>query len=178
MATQTDVASTTDQGGQSPARLLDDEFVAGWNSHQVQRLLSLMIDDVVYDDSSWPTEMHGHHEVRVFLQSIWRAVPDLAFTHEDIVLLDPSGTRTARYWRGSGTHTGIWDPPGLKPTRTQFSFHGATFLESRDGKLCRIRVVYDVTGIMRQLGVLPRRETAMERLIMSAANVRTWLLRR
>jgi steroid delta-isomerase-like uncharacterized protein len=179
MPTQTDVVSaTTDRIEQPSARQLDDEFVAGWNSHQLERLLSLMADDVVYEDSSWPTVMNGHHEIRVFLQSTWRAVPDLRFTHEDTVLLDPSGTGTARYWHGSGTHTGFWDPPGLKPTGTRFSFHGATFLESRGGKLYRIRVVYDVAGIMRQLGLLPGRATLVERLIMSAANLRTRLLRR
>ena len=179
MAAVPDVASTTAEGVEpSVARQLDDKFVAAWNSHEVEQLLSLMTDDVVYDDASWPTQMHGHAEVRAFLESTWRAVPDLKFTHDETVLLDPSGRKTARYWHGTATHTGLWDPPGLKPGGRQFSFHGATFLETRDGMLCRIRVVYDVAGIMRQMGVLPTAGSAGERLIMIAANALTWLRRR
>jgi steroid delta-isomerase-like uncharacterized protein len=152
--------------------------VAAWNSHEVDQLLSLMTDDVVYDDASWATQMHGHADVRAFLESTWRAVPDLSFAHEDIVLVDPSGTKTARYWTGAGTHTGFWDPPRLKASGRQFQFRGASFLEIHDGKLQRIRVVYDVTDIMRQLGVLPARSSAGERLIIMAANLRTRLRRR
>jgi len=179
MADLTDVPSSmAGRVEASLAQQLDDKFVAAWNSHEVEQLLSLMTDDVVYDDASWPTQMHGHAEVRAFLESTWRAVPDLAFTHDEIVLLDPSRTKTARYWHGTATQTGSWDPPGLKPSGRGFSFHGATFLESRDDKLCRIRVIYDVASIMRQLGVLPARGSAAERLIMTAANLRTRLVRR
>lgn len=38
----------------------------------------LMTDDVVYDDAGWPTRMRGHAAVRGFLESTWRAVPDLS----------------------------------------------------------------------------------------------------
>jgi steroid delta-isomerase-like uncharacterized protein len=164
--------STPPAAVHTAAKRLDDEFVKAWNSHKVEKLLSLMTDDVIYDDASWATEMHGHADVRAFLESTWRAVPDLSFKHEDTVLVDASGTRTARYWTGKGTHTGPWDPPGLRPTGRSFKFHGASFLESRDGKLSRIRVVYDVTDVMRQLGVLPGRASIGERLIMLTANLR------
>jgi len=150
---------------------------AGWNSHEVEQLLSLMTDDVVYDSASWPTQMHGHAEVRAFLESTWRAAPDMTFTHEP-VLLDPSGTKTARYWHATATATGLWDPPGPKPGGWPFSFDGASFLESRDGKLCRIRVVYDVANMMRQFGVLPKTGSLGERLTIKAANLRTRLRRR
>jgi steroid delta-isomerase-like uncharacterized protein len=172
MSAVTDTASTRTAGVGTVAKHLDDEFIKAWNSHKVEKLLSLMTDDVVYDDASWPTQMHGHAEVRAFLESIWRAVPDLSFKHEQTVLIDPSGTETARYWTGTATHTGVWDPPGLRPTGRSFTFHGASFLESRDGKLCRIRVVYDVADVMRQLGILPGTASVGERLIMIAANLR------
>ena len=175
MAAVTDVASRrVDAAGKH----LDDEFVKAWNSHKVDKLLSLMTDDVVYDDASWPKQMHGHAEVRAFLESTWRAVPDLSFRHEHAVLIDPTGTKTARYWKGTATHTGLWDPPGLRATGRSFTFHGASFLESRDGKLCRIRVVYDVADVMRQLGILPAPASVGEWLITMAANLRGLILRR
>ncbi len=173
------MSAVTDTGSTAAVAVeLDEKFVAGWNSHDAHPLLSVMTDDVVYDDSSWPTQMHGHAAVRAFLESTWLAVPDLTFTHEDPIFIDSSGTRTARYWHGSGTHTGCWDPPGLKPGGGRVEFHGATFLERREDKLCRIRVVYDVASIMRQLGVLPPQGSPAERVIVTAANARTWLRRR
>ena len=102
----------------------------------------------------------------------------MAFTREDSVLVDPSGTKTAHYWTGAGTHTGVWDPPGLNPTGRRFQFRGATFLESHDGKLRWIHVVYDVADIMRQLGVLPVSRSGEERLMIMAANLRSRLRRR
>ncbi len=179
MSALTGNSSTTAPSAASSAAVqLDDSFVAAWNARDAHRLLSLMTEDVVYDDASWPTRMHGHCPVRAFLESTWVAIPDLAFTHEGLVFVDASATKTTRYWRGTGTHTGFWDPPGLKPTGRPIEFHGATFLESRDGKLCRIRVVYDVASIMRQLGVLPGRGSRAERLIITGTNVRTWRRRR
>jgi steroid delta-isomerase-like uncharacterized protein len=176
MPAVTDVGAPTAGGGESSGvRQLDDRFVAAWNARSVDEMLALMTDDVVYDDAGWPRQMHGHAEVRAFLESTWRAVPDLSFERDGVVLIEPSGTNTASYWRGSGTQTGVWDPPGLKPTGRRFSFHGGTFLESRDGKLCRVRVVYDVVSIMRQVGVLPEAGSPAERVVMIAANFVNWL---
>ena len=60
-----------------------DDFVGrweeGWNSHDPHRLLALMTEDIVYDDSAWPTTMRGHADVRRFLDSAWTAMPDLRF---------------------------------------------------------------------------------------------------
>jgi hypothetical protein len=31
-----------------------DRWIAAWNSYQPERVLELMTDDIVYDDSGWP----------------------------------------------------------------------------------------------------------------------------
>ena len=35
---------------------------AAWNGHAPDQLLSLMSEDIVYDDSAWPVTMRGHVE--------------------------------------------------------------------------------------------------------------------
>src|SRR5436190_17446693 len=35
-----------------------------WNSHEVERVLALMTEDVEYRDDSWPKPMRGHADVR------------------------------------------------------------------------------------------------------------------
>ncbi len=178
MAGVTDVGAPARTDGKiSQAKELNDKYVAAWNSHKIERLLSLMTDDVVYDDASWPKQMRGHDDVRAFVASTWRAVPDLSFEHDDM-LVDESGTKTAHHWTATATHTGPWDPPGLGPTGRPIAFDGATFLESRDGKICRIQVIYDVTGLMRQAGVLPKPGDLMERLLLAGPNLLNWIRRR
>jgi len=33
-------------------------WAAAWNSHEPARLLELMTEDIVYDDSAWTTTVH------------------------------------------------------------------------------------------------------------------------
>ena len=72
---------------------------AAWNSHEPARVLELMTDDIVYDDSSWPTTMRGQGDVRTLLEFFWRAFPDLRFETVEgpyIVLASPRPPSTGR----------------------------------------------------------------------------------
>jgi len=154
-----------------------EKWLAAWHSHQPEQLLALMTDDVVYDDASWPKQMRGHAEVRGFLESTWRALPDLTFEVEQVII-DPAAGQFAQYWRATGTHTGVWDPPGLAATGRRVRFEGANVAELRDGKLCRVRQVYDVSSALRQVGILPDAGSLGERGIITVANAWTKLRRR
>src|SRR4051812_35358883 len=109
--------ATTTQG-------IDQQWVAGfigqwagaWNSHDPERLLALMTDDIVYDDSAWPTTMRGHADVREFLDHTWRGIPDLRFEGREGPYVVAGEPKAAFWWDGHGTHTGPLDPPGLAPT--------------------------------------------------------------
>jgi steroid delta-isomerase-like uncharacterized protein len=130
-----------------------ERFGAAWNSHEPDRLLELMTDDIVYDDSAWPRTMRKHSQVREFLNFLWRALPDLEF--EDLEgPFQPGDAPTAvYYWRGTGTFTGPLEPPGVAPTGARVAFEGFELLEFRDDRLCRLRIVYDIMDLYRQMGV-------------------------
>ena len=93
-----------------------DRWIAAWNSHQPERVLELMTDDIVYDDSGWPQTMRGHAEVRELLDFTWRAFPDLRFEISDGPFLHASQPEAAFYWDGYATHTGPIEPPGWSST--------------------------------------------------------------
>jgi steroid delta-isomerase-like uncharacterized protein len=141
---------------------------AAWNSHEPERLLELMTDDIVYDDSAWPTTMRGHADVRAFLDSAWRAFPDLEFELNEGPLLHGSEPKAAFLWRGTGTHTGPLDPPGFAPTGKRIDFQGVDFHEYRDGRVCRLRVVFDMMDVARQLGTLPPAGSPVEKAMAGA----------
>ncbi|MGH2970153.1 MAG: ester cyclase, partial [Solirubrobacteraceae bacterium] len=135
---------------------------AAWNSHQPPRLLALMTEDIAYDDSAWPRTMRGHADVREFLGSTWRALPDLEFQTVAGPFVEHGAPRAALYWKGTGTFTGPLDPPGLAPTGARIEFEGFDLHEYRDGRVCRLRIVFDMMDVSRQIGMVPKQGSRLE----------------
>ena len=147
-------------------------WLDGWNSHEPDTLLALMTDDIVYDDSAWPTQMRGHGDVREFLEHTWAALPDLRFELVDGPYVMAGKPRAAFYWRGTATHQGTIDPPGLNATGKHLEFEGTDTHEYSDGKVARLRIVFDMADVMRQLGVLPPQGSREEKLMAKVTNLR------
>jgi steroid delta-isomerase-like uncharacterized protein len=146
-------------------------FLDAWNSHDADKVVACMAEDIVYDDDAWPTTMRAHADVRAFLEYLWRAFPDLHFEVVDGPYIDPEAPKAAWYWRGVATHSGPLDPPGVAATGERLEFHGGQFDEYRDGKLVRLRIVMDMADAMRELGVLPAAGGRAERVIARLASV-------
>ena len=166
--------------GTPAAQMIDaawvEEFVGRWsgalNAHEASGVLALMAADIVYDDSAWPTQIRGHDEVRPFLDHIWTGMPDLRFEMTDGPYVMPGQPKAAFAWRGTATHAGLIDPPGLRATGRAIEFEGLATHEYRDGKVARLRVVFDRTDVMRQLGVLPPAGSREERVMAKVTNLR------
>jgi steroid delta-isomerase-like uncharacterized protein len=139
-----------------------ERWLAAWNSHQPDRLLALMTEDIVYDDSAWPRTMRGHADVREFLDFAWRAMPDMEFQTVEGPFLQPATPKATFYWRGTGTFTGPLDPPGFAPTGARIDFEGFDLHEYRDGRVCRLRIVFDMMDVSRQLGMVPKAGSRIE----------------
>ena len=153
------------------------DYLAAWNSHDPDRLLGLMTDDIVYDDSAWPTQMRGHADVRAFLTSAWVALPDLTFELVEGPYVVPGKPKAAFHWRGTATFTGPLEPPGFRPTGRRAEFEGVDFHEYRDGLLARLRIDFDLMDFARQVGLLPARGSRGERA-MAATQRLSMRLRR
>jgi steroid delta-isomerase-like uncharacterized protein len=154
-----------------PATATDQDFIAdfaerwegAWNSHRPERVLELMTEDIVYDDSAWPRTMRGHGDVREFLDSVWRAMPDLRFEMVEGPFVHPTEPNAAFYWKGAGTFTGPLDPPGFAPTGARIEFDGFDLQEYRDGRVCRLRIVTDMLDVSRKLGLMPPEGSRVEK---------------
>jgi steroid delta-isomerase-like uncharacterized protein len=154
-----------------------EQWIAAWNSRRPERVLELMTDDISYDDSGWPQTMRGHAQVREFLGFVWRAFP--AFTVECVgaPLVASDGPRAAFWWRSRMTNTGPIDPPGIPATGKRIEYEGADFHEYRDGKVARLRIVFDMADISRQMGLLPEHGSAAERALVGIQKLRARLTR-
>jgi steroid delta-isomerase-like uncharacterized protein len=168
------------------AQTVDKEWLEGflerwteaWASHDPDRVLELMTDDIVYDDSASPETMRGKAAVRQFIDSTWRAFPDLVFEGVGEPLTGSDPPRAATWWRGTGTNTGPIDPPGIPATGRRIEFEGADFHEYRDGKVARLRIVFDMADLSRQLGLMPGPGSAGERTMVMLQRVRSRISRR
>lgn len=149
-------------------RELVTSWLDAWNSHQADRVLELLTDDVEARDDSWPKAMRGHGDVREFLEALWRAVPDMSFELLGGPYVIPDEPRASFHWRGSGTFTGRMDPPGFAPTGRRWEIDGADFHEYRDGRISRLRVMFDLMSVSRQLGVMPAAGGRAERAMAAA----------
>jgi steroid delta-isomerase-like uncharacterized protein len=149
-------------------RELVASWLDAWNSHDPDRILNLLTDDVEARDDSWPKAMHGHGDVREFVEALWRAVPDMTFELLAGPFVIPDEPRASFHWRGSGTFAGRMDPPGFAPTGRRWEIDGADFHEYRDGRISRLRVVFDLMSVSRQLGVMPAAGSRAERAMAAA----------
>ena len=148
-----------------------DQYLAAWNSHDADRLLACLADDIVYDDAAWPTQMRGHDDVRTFVTSVWRAMPDLTFEVVAGPYLLPGAAKAAFHWRGTGTFTGPLEPPGFAPTGRSIDIEGVDFHEYADGRISRLRIDCDMLEMSRQLGLMPPAGSSAERAMATMQRV-------
>ena len=153
-------------------------FTGAWNACDPERVLELMDPEIVYDDSGWPTPMHGHDEVRPFMDYCWTAFPDLRFDVDQGPFLHATEPGAMFTWRSSATFTGRLDPPGYAPTGLRAEFTGADVHTYRDGRLIRLSVIFDAADFARQLGVLPVAGSRAEAVLTRLQRLQTRVARR
>lgn len=78
------------------------------------------------------------------------AFPDLNFTVEETVI---DGDRVAQIWRTHATHRGPL--LNIPATGRRIAVRGASLLTFREGRLYRAVYIWDVAGLLREIGLLP-----------------------
>ena len=149
--------TTTEASTIESVRELADRFYGAWNlgpGHS-DKVVELMTEDIDYREPTQTEPARGHAEVREFVESNLRAFPDFHVERIGDPLVAPDGSRAAIRWRGTMTHTGTLDPPGIPATGRYAEYESCDIQEYRDGKIAWHRSMYDVADIMRQLGLLP-----------------------
>jgi steroid delta-isomerase-like uncharacterized protein len=150
---------------------------AAWNSHDPERVVAMMHPDCVYDDAGWHKTMRTHDDVREFLNHAWRAMPDLTFSVVALARV-PGESKAIAHWLARATVTGPIDPPGFAATNDRVEFYGCDFHEYRDGKLARLRIIFNMMDVGRQIGAVPQPGSKLERVTVIAHNLQARLRRR
>jgi steroid delta-isomerase-like uncharacterized protein len=126
------------------------DWLAAWNSHVVEQVLSLCAPSYVGRDISQASSHQGHEGVRDYVGSYLRAFPDLELTADETIV---QPDRLALAWTARGTHRGTL--MNIPSTGRAVRVRGVSILMVQDGLLSRALYMWDVAGLLRELGLLP-----------------------
>ena len=136
---------------------LDEEFIAAWNTHDPDRTLALLSEDVVWRDVASPEPMRGKAATRPYLQGWFTAFPDLSATVKNRVVTEEQVAAEVGF---TGTNSGPLQmapgAPAMPATGRKVTGQGTYFLRIRNGKAVEVHSYPDAAGLMMQLGMMPR----------------------
>jgi steroid delta-isomerase-like uncharacterized protein len=121
------------------------------NSHDVEKLVALVTDDVVIEDIPFGIVMKGKDGVRQSYSGLVEATPDIKTEAKSWVISDKS---FALEWVLTATQKG--DLPGIPASGKRFSVRGCSYGEFENGKLKWRRDYWDYVALTKQLTEEPK----------------------
>ncbi len=157
---------------QAPAEVARAIFAA-LAARDLDAAVASVADDAV-DDFVAIGRFEGKAAIRGFFEELLAAFPTFEITVERIVGDD----RTAVVqWHAAGDFTG--GPfQGVEPTGKHVEIRGVDVMEIDGGQVRHNTIYYDGAAFARQVGMLPRAGTAMDRAVLTAFNTATRLRKR
>jgi steroid delta-isomerase-like uncharacterized protein len=145
---------------------LTQDYITAWNSHDPGAVALFFTDDAVYDDRGAGELARGREAIRAHVESVLTAFPDLRF---ELVRTAQGEGFACGEWTCQMTHAG--ELSGLAPTGRLVSSAGVDVatLDSED-RVTHLVSYYDGAAIMRGLGLLPERDSRLERMLVRAAS--------
>jgi steroid delta-isomerase-like uncharacterized protein len=135
-----------------------DALFKALNAHDVDKIVALHASDAVFEDPTLMAPVRGPKQIGEQFRMMFRAFPDIKFTANEVYLGAP-GHAVAR-WTFVATMTGPMDPPGYAPTGKKATVHGVCVYEMKDGLLKKHTSVYDLMGMLQQVGLMPAMDSA------------------
>ena len=125
------------------------EYLTNWNTHDVDKIVSLFTDDCIYENLSRGQTYRGKDQLREWVKTTFEAIPDFKL---DITSLFAAGDLLACEWIMTGTLSG--NNPELPPTGKSFSVRGVTIAQLQDGKIQRNADYWDLATFLQQVGLM------------------------
>lgn len=152
------------------ARELARQWDAGWVARDARALSELFTENGVWADPNLARPATGRDGVRRMCESLLQAFPDLQIRQEEIFIDIDHPERVASRWRFSGTFRNTYDAGGhasfaLAPTGDRLEFTGVGTMTVRDGKVAHLDQFVDYITFQRQIGMLPKAGSPIERMI-------------
>ena len=161
MDTATSALEAIDPGD---LRQFAERYLDAWNSHDPSAVGACLADDVFWEDPALLEPARGRPAVEAFVALTRTGFPDYEFSEPAPPAIAEDGITAYVPWSMTGTNTGPLDPPGFAATGKRIELEGIDRWQFRDGLISRYRAFYDFAEMARQLGLMPPRGGAIERL--------------
>ena len=122
-----------------------------FNAHDANAAAAFFAADTELRDVGAPRPVVGPEQIATVYAGLFAALPD-ARVHVDRLVGE--GDTVAVEWTLFGTHRGTM--MGIPATGKQVHFVGTSFLRYRGHMVIADTRVWDLAGVLRQLGLLPR----------------------
>ena len=114
----------------------------------LDRALELYAPDVVYHSTEG--DLSGRDALKGYLSVYFTAFSNIRITADDVIA---EGDKVVSRATANVAHTG--DLMGIPPTGKNISVQGITIMGIADGKIAEEWEIFDITGMMQQLGAVP-----------------------
>jgi steroid delta-isomerase-like uncharacterized protein len=167
---EVNVASASLSNDRRSARIaIVEQHVRLENEHDLEGVLHTFGDTARYDDEPWDEHYKGRDGVRVFYETLMKALPDLEIdiqrrhVTDDAILLEVIIR---------GTHLGGWR--GLPATWRKVEFPlCAVYTFDGNDRLAAEKIYYDRGTVLRQLGVFHEPQTILGQVSIFATHPTT-----
>lgn len=119
-----------------------------WRRLDAAALAADLTDDCLLQ-SPWAGQIVGRDAIARVHQAWFDGFPDFVIDIEELVV---DGDRVVEVCTITGTDTGGF--MGLPPTGKAFRVPAVFVYALQDGKIARVRIVYDFTGVLVQTGLI------------------------
>lgn len=126
-------------------------LLKAWNDHDKEAILSFYSAAYKGAESSEASELYGPDSVGKMVDKFFTAFPDLQISMVDHIM---ATDRAAIYWRAEGHHQGMI--LNIPPTGKKVNVLGVSFFNFKDNQIVSGTHVWDMAGMLRDLGLLPR----------------------
>lgn len=124
--------------------------IDAWNAHDPRLVAGHYAADYIGHDVGQARPLEGIDGIRLKVTLFLRAFPDAHFTIDEMTTQD---NRLVIRWTARGTHKGRM--MNIPPTGRAVSISGASFVTLKDGMIHRSYYLWDMAGMLRQMGLLP-----------------------
>jgi steroid delta-isomerase-like uncharacterized protein len=130
---------------------LIEQLINAWNSHDPALVATCYTADYCGSDSGQNAPFRGAVDVVEYFARFYTAFPDVHITLDSVVT---EGAQLAVAWTARGTHLGRL--MNIPPTGKPVTVRGISLLTLVQGKVAAGTTVWDMAGLLRAIGLLPK----------------------
>lgn len=164
-------------GTHTPSQIARDSFRVLFDERDLASMDRFWSDGSIDHFLAAGQSVEGTQALTQWFRELFAAVPD--FQMQIVNVFDDGDRQATVQWRATGTLTGDAPFLGIEPNGRRVEIRGVDVMRfDSDGRIDENTIYYDGAEFARQLGMLPPRDSAMDRATLAAFNAKTRLEQR